>query len=105
VREIGIFGSFVRGEQKRRSDVDILVEYDGIPDQFEFINLERYFQCLLRKSPEQAGTGSARLPIGRQACRPAGRSGILLKTKKDSRLGRVAEDDRTSRNDILVGLS
>jgi predicted nucleotidyltransferase len=54
VREIGIiFGSFVRGEQKRRSDVDILVEYDGIPDLFEFINLERYFQCLLRKSPNK----------------------------------------------------
>jgi predicted nucleotidyltransferase len=27
VREIGIFGSFVRGEQKRRSDIDILVEF------------------------------------------------------------------------------
>ena len=27
VREIGIFGSFVRGEQKQRSDVDILVEF------------------------------------------------------------------------------
>jgi hypothetical protein len=27
VREIGIFGSFVRGEQKKRSDIDILVEF------------------------------------------------------------------------------
>ena len=49
VREIGIFGSFVRGEQRKRSDIDILVEYDGIPDLFEFINLERYLQRLLRK--------------------------------------------------------
>jgi predicted nucleotidyltransferase len=49
VREIGIFGSFVRGEQKRRSDVDILVDYKGVPDLFEFINLERYLQRLLRK--------------------------------------------------------
>jgi hypothetical protein len=49
VREIGIFGSFVRGEQKRRSDVDILVDYEGVPDLFEFINLERYLQRLLRK--------------------------------------------------------
>ena len=49
VSEIGIFGSFVRGEQKRRSDIDILVEYDEVPDMFEFINLGRYLQRLLRK--------------------------------------------------------
>jgi predicted nucleotidyltransferase len=49
VRKIGIFGSYVRGEQKKRSDIDILVEYNGIPDLFEFINLERYLQRLLRK--------------------------------------------------------
>lgn len=49
VSEIGIFGSFVRGEQKKRSDIDILVEYDEIPDLFEYINLERYLKRLLRK--------------------------------------------------------
>jgi uncharacterized protein len=27
MREISVFGSFVRGKQKRRSDVDILVEF------------------------------------------------------------------------------
>lgn len=49
VSELGIFGSFVRGEQKTRSDIDIIVEYDEIPDLFEFINLERYLRRLLRK--------------------------------------------------------
>jgi len=49
VSEIGIFGSFVRGDQGKRSDIDILVEYEEIPDLFEFINLERYLQRLLRK--------------------------------------------------------
>jgi len=28
VREIGIFGSYVRGEQKRGSDLDVLVEFE-----------------------------------------------------------------------------
>ena len=28
VKEIGIFGSYVRGEQKKSSDVDILVKFD-----------------------------------------------------------------------------
>jgi predicted nucleotidyltransferase len=49
VSEIGVFGSFVRGDQGKRSDIDILVEYEEIPDLFEFINLERYLQRLLRK--------------------------------------------------------
>ncbi len=60
VREIGIFGSFVRGQQKRRSDVDILVEYDEIPDLFEFINLERYLQRLLRKKIDLVRKGAIR---------------------------------------------
>ena len=29
VKEIGIFGSFVRGEQKETSDLDILVDFEG----------------------------------------------------------------------------
>jgi hypothetical protein len=28
VRKIGLFGSFVRGEQKKNSDIDFLVEFD-----------------------------------------------------------------------------
>lgn len=28
IAEIGIFGSYVRGEQNENSDIDILVEYD-----------------------------------------------------------------------------
>lgn len=37
VKEIGIFGSFVRGEQKKRSDVDILVDFAESPDFLEEI--------------------------------------------------------------------
>jgi len=40
VKEIGIFGSYVRGEAKRRSDVDILVDFYEIPDLLKFIELE-----------------------------------------------------------------
>lgn len=49
VREIGVFGSYVRGEQKKRSDVDILVEFDVVPDLLKFIEMERYIQKLLKK--------------------------------------------------------
>jgi len=49
VREIGIFGSFVRGEQKDRSDVDIIVTFVGVPDVFRYMELEDYLRKLLRK--------------------------------------------------------
>ena len=40
VREIGIFGSCVRGEQKEASDVDILVEFGGTIGFFKFLELK-----------------------------------------------------------------
>ena len=51
VREIGIFGSFVRGEQKKRSDIDILVEFadKDIPGLLKLSEMERYLQRLLKK--------------------------------------------------------
>ncbi len=49
VKEIGIFGSFVRGEQKKRSDIDIVVEFEVLPDLLKFIEMERYLEELLRK--------------------------------------------------------
>ncbi|MEW6686520.1 MAG: nucleotidyltransferase family protein [Candidatus Edwardsbacteria bacterium] len=49
VKEIAIFGSFVRSEQKRGSDIDILVDFYEVPDLLEFLNLERYLERILRK--------------------------------------------------------
>ncbi len=47
VKEIGIFGSYVRGEQKKRSDIDILVEFKEPIGLFEFMDLEEYLEKLL----------------------------------------------------------
>lgn len=49
VKEIGIFGSFVRGEQKRQSDIDILVEYAAPPDAFLLLDLEDYLRKILKR--------------------------------------------------------
>ena len=48
VREISVFGSFIRGEEGKRSDVDILVEFEEIPDLFEFLELEMYLERILK---------------------------------------------------------
>lgn len=49
VKEIGIFGSVVRGGQKQRSDIDILVDFDEVPGLLKFIELERYLEKVLKK--------------------------------------------------------
>ena len=42
VREIGIFGSVVRGEQKETSDLDLLVEFDEPIGLIKYVNLQNY---------------------------------------------------------------
>ena len=40
VSEIGVFGSYLRREQKARSDLDILVEFSDPIGLFDFMELE-----------------------------------------------------------------
>ena len=40
VKSLGIFGSYVRGDVKRSSDLDILVEFHQAPSLLEFIRME-----------------------------------------------------------------
>ena len=47
VKTIGVFGSYVRGEQKLSSDVDILIEFQKPVGLFEFMKLENYLSDLL----------------------------------------------------------
>lgn len=42
VKELGIFGSYVRQEQTETSDVDLLVEFSEIPSLLKFVTLENY---------------------------------------------------------------
>lgn len=60
IKEIGIFGSYVKGEQNNRSDIDIIIEFgdeDSI-EAFEFIGLmdklEKYIQKILGIKPHLA---------------------------------------------------
>lgn len=43
----GIFGSYVRGEQKEDSDLDVLVEFSKTSDLFEFIGLKQELSDML----------------------------------------------------------
>ena len=47
VRSLGVFGSYASGRATRRSDLDLLVEFDRVPTLFEFVRLERQLSQLL----------------------------------------------------------
>lgn len=47
VKEIGIFGSYLKNEQTNKSDLDILVEFEGQVDFFDYLELEEYLTDLL----------------------------------------------------------
>lgn len=47
VKEIGVFGSFVREEQRKASDVDLLVEFEGPVSLLWVVKTENYLTDLL----------------------------------------------------------
>lgn len=47
VKKIGIFGSYLRGEMNKESDLDLLVEFDKSIDLLMFINLENYLSDII----------------------------------------------------------
>lgn len=47
VRTLGVFGSYVREEQQRSSDLDVLVEFDRTPTLLEFVDLQYHLTDLL----------------------------------------------------------
>jgi len=48
VNKIGIFGSFATGRTKKKSDVDLLVEFEDTIDLFEFVHLNDEIRHILK---------------------------------------------------------
>ena len=49
VKSLGIFGSVARNEQKRGSDIDILVEFSSPIGFFDFVRLENFLTKTLNQ--------------------------------------------------------
>ncbi|MFA6531066.1 MAG: nucleotidyltransferase family protein [Candidatus Micrarchaeia archaeon] len=47
IKEIGVFGSYVRGEQTKKSDLDIIVDFSKTPGLLRFIELEETLTKIL----------------------------------------------------------
>lgn len=47
INRVGIFGSYVRGEQQTASDLDVLIDYDDAPSLLTLIELEDYLSDMM----------------------------------------------------------
>lgn len=68
VENIGVFGSVSRGEEKKSSDVDILVEFSKPLGFFKFIELERFLGELIGRKVDL---------VTKKALKPVIKDGIL----------------------------
>lgn len=59
VKRLGVFGSFVRGEQEPTSDVDLLVEFESGQKNFDnFMGLSFFLEDTLQRPVELVTTES-----------------------------------------------
>ncbi len=49
-KEIGLFGSFVRGESRKDSDIDVLVEFEEGADLFDLMGLAMLLEEKLQRT-------------------------------------------------------
>jgi hypothetical protein len=47
IKSLGVFGSYVRGDQKKNSDLDLLVEFERAPSLFKYGELEDHLSDLV----------------------------------------------------------
>lgn len=66
VRSLGIFGSYVRGEQRLDSDLDVLVNFDELPSLVTFIKLEDRLNQLMGIEVDLVMEDSLKPNIGKQ---------------------------------------
>ena len=67
IKSLGLFGSFVRGEQRPKSDIDILVEFeDDEIDLFEFIKLRDYLSDRFGRKVDLVMKDTLKPHIGKQ---------------------------------------
>jgi len=66
IKEIGVFGSFIRGEEREGSDIDILVDFDKPIDLFRFLDLEERLSELSGKKVDLVSKDALKPYIGRE---------------------------------------
>jgi uncharacterized protein len=71
VEKLEIFGSYVRSEQKKDSDLDVLVTFKEDPSLLTYIAIENYLSDLLGIKVDLVMKDSLKPKIGQQILREA----------------------------------
>jgi len=66
VLSLGLFGSYVRGEQRTGSDLDVLVEFSKVPGMLGFLELERDLSHFLGVSVDLVQKQALKPSIGKR---------------------------------------
>lgn len=66
VASLGVFGSYVHGEQHEGSDLDLLVEFDKAPSLIKFIEMENYLSDLVGVTIDLVMKDALKPAIGRR---------------------------------------
>ena len=66
VQRLGLFGSYVRGRQKKKSDIDILVTFSRDIDLFEFLDLRKYLESQLQAKVDLVMETALKPAIGKR---------------------------------------
>ena len=66
VKQIGIFGSYIRGEQKKNSDLDILIDFSKPIGLLKFVELENYLSRLCKAKIDLVMKSALKPMIGRK---------------------------------------
>lgn len=64
MEKIGVFGSYSRDEQSKKSDVDVLVEFSEPVGFFTFLGLEEYLGKLLGRQVDLVTKNALKPGIG-----------------------------------------
>ena len=60
ITDIGIFGSYIRGEQRPDSDLDVYVDYVEIPSLLDIVDLELFLSEKLQVKADVVPRGCIR---------------------------------------------
>jgi predicted nucleotidyltransferase len=71
VQSMSLFGSYVRGEQNPKSDLDILVEFSRTPGMLKFMDLEYDLSKLLGVPVDLVHRKALKPAIGKRALQQA----------------------------------
>lgn len=66
VKEIGLFGSYIRDEQKEESDIDILVDFEKTISLFKFADMKNYLDDVLGHNVDLVMKDCFKPMIGKQ---------------------------------------